>query len=77
MQIMTSWKEEGILLGRSEGEAKIVLLLLGNIFGNQLESEIEGLSAEALEKLAGTLLGFRKFQDLVDWLDGNAQSTMS
>jgi hypothetical protein len=81
MQIMTSWKEEGrqegILLGRSEGEAKIVLRLLGRLFGDQLESEVERIEAlpvETLEELADALLGFKQFQDLVGWLDGNAQT---
>ncbi len=67
MEIVTSWKLEGI----EEGELKIILRLLTRRIGEiaaELQSQIRQLSLIQLEDLAEALLDFEAQTDLVAWL---------
>lgn len=71
MEIVTSWKLEGIEEGLQQGELKIVLRLLTRRMGEiaaELQSQIRQLSLIQLEDLAEALLDFEAQTDLVAWL---------
>jgi flagellar biosynthesis/type III secretory pathway protein FliH len=75
MELTTSWKEEGIELGRAEGRAEgalaIVLLLLAKRLGPlppATAARVHALPAAPLQALAEAVLDFETAQDLEHWL---------
>jgi predicted transposase/invertase (TIGR01784 family) len=58
--------------GKTETGSKIILLLLQQKFGEvalEIQRQIEDLSVEQLEVLAGEILGFNAVEDLQNWLE--------
>ena len=85
MEIMTSWKEEGLQQGlqqglqegKKEGETTLLLLLLQKRIGMVSEAithQIKKLSLAQLESLAVALLDFHTEADLQAWFDANVTS---
>jgi predicted transposase YdaD len=79
MELTTSWKEEGrqegLLEGRQEGEALVVLRQLRRRCGDipaLVESKLRALSSLDLEDLADALLDFSSLAELERWLDDRA-----
>lgn len=75
MQIVTSWMEEGIEIGKQqgigEGKLSLVMRLLPRRVGMltpELEARVKQLSVSQLEDLAVALLDFASVQDLTAWL---------
>lgn len=74
MEIITSWKREGIEEGKREGELNIILQLLGYRLGTlapELEAWVKELPSPKLEELGKALFDFTKVEDLVGWLDSH------
>jgi hypothetical protein len=76
MEIMTSWKEEGIeiglQIGEQKGSTKILLRQLNKRLGKldgTIESMISKLSSEKLEELSDSLFDFKDIKDLRLWLN--------
>ena len=72
MQITTSWKEEGRLEGKLEGQALTILRLLDRKIGTLPESittQIKSLESSQLDALTEELLDFNTLDDLVQWLN--------
>ncbi|ACK69690.1 conserved hypothetical protein [Gloeothece citriformis PCC 7424] len=73
-EALAEGEEKGIILGKQQGEANLVLRLLTRRFGEispTLVEGIRGLSVEQLEDLAEALLDFRSEEDLRQWLQVN------
>ncbi|WP_225880482.1 DUF4351 domain-containing protein [Anabaenopsis elenkinii] len=75
MQIVTSWMEEGIEIGKQqgieEGKLSLVMRLLPRRVGMltpELEAMVKQLSVSELEDLAVALLDFTSVEDLTAWL---------
>lgn len=67
MEIVTSWKEEGI----QEGTARALLRVLARRFGPvpaELAARVGALPVDALDRLAEELLDFSTLADLERWL---------
>ncbi len=74
MQLTTSWKEEGILEGRQQGQLQLVLRLLARRVGDLPEAtiaQIQQLSIAQRESLGDALLDFSSFEDLTHWFQQN------
>jgi len=77
MELTTSWKEEGIEIGRQEGrqrECQLILRQLRRRFGMlspELEARINQLPIEKLEALGESLVDFASMIDMDAWLAGN------
>jgi succinate dehydrogenase flavin-adding protein (antitoxin of CptAB toxin-antitoxin module) len=79
MELTTSWKREGIQIGRQEGiqigetraTLNMVTRLLRKRFGAAFvshEKQLEGLTQAQLEDLGEALLDFKDTGDLAQWL---------
>jgi predicted transposase YdaD len=78
MELTTSWKEEGMEIGRQEGrqeglqrEQQFILRLLKRRFGDlapELESAIGQLPVDRLEELGEAYVDFPSIADLKRWL---------
>ncbi|MDQ2687169.1 MAG: Rpn family recombination-promoting nuclease/putative transposase [Armatimonadota bacterium] len=71
MEIMTSWKEEGLLEGRQLGIGTTIQRQLRRRFGplsEVTEARVSALPTERLEDLAEALLDFTTLTDLDVWL---------
>ena len=71
MEMTTSWKEEGRLEGRQEGQLRLMERLLKRQCGTlskTTKSKLQELPSGKLEKLADTLLDFKSSEDLESWL---------
>lgn len=67
MEIMTSWKKEGVQLG----SVNIILRLLNKRFGKidkSTENTLSKLSVKNLEELSESLFDFKDVNDLQVWL---------
>ncbi|MEW6209109.1 MAG: DUF4351 domain-containing protein [Acidobacteriota bacterium] len=67
MEIVTSWMEQGIKIGRRQGEQTIILRQLNrrlSAVGVRLQSRIRRLPVEKLEALADVLFDFKETDDL-------------
>ena len=80
MQIVTSWMEEGIeqglVRGRQEGEATLVLKMLTRRFGEldeSTEARIRSLPVTGLEALGEAIFDFASVADVTAWLDQYSQ----
>jgi predicted transposase YdaD len=74
MQITTSWKEEGRIEGRIEGQSNTILRLLNRKFGslpNEIATQINSLEPNQLNSLTEDLLDFETFDDLEQWLSNS------
>ncbi|KAI9129068.1 DUF4351 domain-containing protein [Acaryochloris sp. CCMEE 5410] len=72
MQTLTSWEEKGLIRGRQEGEATIVLQQLDYKFGKlppEVEAQIQSLAIHQIEALCKALLDFGEIDDLIAWLE--------
>ncbi|MGL6341206.1 MAG: Rpn family recombination-promoting nuclease/putative transposase, partial [Waterburya sp.] len=76
MQITTSWKEQGIIEGRTEGklegQSSTILRLLNRKLGNLPEgisTQIKSLEQNQLDVLTEDLLDFETLDDLNQWLN--------
>jgi len=70
MELTTSWKEEGLELGR-ERESQLVLRLLRKRFGAldpEMEARIRQFSFERLEELGEACLDLTSLSELKDWI---------
>ena len=70
MELTTSWKEEGIEIGR-EQERQLILRMLRKRFGPlepEWEARIGQFSFEQLGELGEALVDFASRQDLRTWL---------
>lgn len=70
MEIVTSWRKEGL----EQGERRLVLRLLRKRLGalhRGTEERIEALPPEAVEPLGEALLDFGCRDDLESWLQGH------
>jgi hypothetical protein len=75
MQIVTSWMEQGIAQGRTEGERSLVLRQLIRklcTLPASVEAQVQALDLPQLEALGEALLDFTQLSDLTDWLQGNS-----
>lgn len=66
-------KEEGL----EEGEIKLILLLLGQRFGevsSEIRSQIAKLSVEELDRLAVEILSFKNREDVEKWLEDRTEN---
>jgi hypothetical protein len=74
MELTTSWKEEGIKIGRREGrqrECELILRMLRKRLGIlkcATEARIRELSFDKLEGLGVASLDFTSAADLKNWL---------
>src|SRR4051794_30652109 len=71
MELTTSWKEEGILIGRRQGVQDMVLRLLRRRFGDPTPERVDRvrqLSAAKVEELGDALLDFKTPADVDAWL---------
>ena len=67
--------EQGIERGKIEGEIGLIMRLLVRRVGEvtlEVQTRIQGLSAEQLDDLGEALLDFRSQEDLIGWLDSAA-----
>ncbi len=78
MQIVTSWMEQGIAEGRTEGklegEQSAILRQLARRIGDvtaDQQAQIRALSIYQLEALTEALLGFSQPDELTNWLHTN------
>jgi Domain of unknown function (DUF4351) len=77
MEIVTSWMEEGLEKGLSQGlenERKLVLRQLRTKLGDlgaSAVAQIETLPRDLVEELGEALLGFAVHSDLDDWLQSH------
>ena len=74
MQITTSWKEEGILEGRLEGQSATLLRLLKRKFAGLSEEtaeQVKSLELNQLDSLTEDLLDFQSVDDLHNWLENS------
>lgn len=80
MEMMTSWKEEGIEIGLQQGlqrETELVLRLIKKKFGNlkkTREKQILSLPIEKVEELCEALFDFKNTDDLQMWLNRVSQN---
>jgi predicted transposase YdaD len=81
MELTTSWKEEGIKIGRAEGKAEgrreMVLEQLNFRFGElktPFRKQILALSEAKIQELAKAIFEFKSLNDLTSWLDQNQGS---
>ena len=68
MQIVTSWMEKGIQLG----EQKVIKMLLKQRFphiNESVESRINDLFSEQIEKLACIVFKLQSLEDFIKWLN--------
>lgn len=77
MQIVTSWMEQGIAEGRTEGRTEearsLILRQLARRVGTLpagVEAQVQALALPQLEALGEALLDFAEAGDLVGWLRG-------
>ena len=73
-EALAEGEEKGIVLGKQQGEANLVLLMLNSRFRNippSIIEQIRGLSIEQLESLGQALLDFGSEDDLKQWLEQN------
>jgi predicted transposase YdaD len=77
MEIVTSWMQEGIevgkLAGKLEGEFAIITRQLNRRIGlvtPELQERLKQLSTTQLEDLAEALSDFSSVEDLLAWLKG-------
>lgn len=73
MEIMTSWKEEGVQLG----SVNIILRQLNKRFGKidkSTENTLSKLSVKNLEELSESLFDFKDVSDLQVWLNRASQN---
>ena len=71
MEMTTSWKEEGLMEGRQEGQLRLMERLLKRrcgILSKATKSKLQELPAGKLDKLADALLDFKSSEDLESWL---------
>ncbi len=71
MEIVTSWKKEGLEEGLAQGERNLVLRLLRKQVGRLPSAaikQIEALPKDQIEELGEALLGFTCRGDLDAWL---------
>ena len=84
MEIVTSWMEEGIVIGRQEGEVigqhkgEVLLILrqLTRRFGEldeRTEARVRSLPVANLETLSDAIFDFTSAADVVTWLDQFSQ----
>lgn len=80
MNIMTSWKregiQEGIKEGIQEGRATLLIEMLNYRLGQlapEVESRIKELPGPKIEELAKALFDFTQMPDLINWLDSHKQ----
>jgi predicted transposase YdaD len=69
--------EEGLLKGRQDGEARLILRLLAHRFGKlapEIETQIQTLPLNQLEELGEVLLSLGSPSDLRDWLQSHSQT---
>ncbi|MGL5836136.1 MAG: DUF4351 domain-containing protein, partial [Waterburya sp.] len=72
MQITTSWKEQGIVEGKLEGQSSTILRLLNRKLGNlpeEISAQVKSLEQNQLDVLTEDLLDFETFDDLNRWLN--------
>ena len=72
LEISTSWKEEGLLQGREEGQEQIVVRLLTRKCGpiaEEIEARVRDLPPARLLELADALLDFTGMDDLLQFLN--------
>jgi len=76
MELTTSWKREGIEIGRKEGlvegERELLVRLLKHRFGElgpELEGQVKALSLGQIEDLSIAMLDFKSRDELVGWLN--------
>lgn len=79
MEIMTSWKreglEQGLEQGRREGEIALATRLLERKIGElpaSVKQEISQLKLERLEELGEALLDFSSLAELESWLQAHS-----
>jgi hypothetical protein len=73
MEIVTSWMQEGIEVGKLEGEFAIITRQLNRRIGlvtPELQERLKQLSTTELEDLAEALFDFSSMDDLLIWLNG-------
>lgn len=74
MEVLTSWEERGVEIGRQQEAATFVLRLLTRRFGSlaaEQEEQIKALSTIKLEGLGEALLDFAGQAELIAWLQQN------
>jgi hypothetical protein len=72
MELTTSWKQEGIEIGRTEGEFDLLIRQLTHRFGElepALEAQVRALSRGQIEDLGIAMLDFKSRDELVNWLE--------
>ena len=72
VQLTTSWKEEGIALGITQGQCSTILRQLNRKLGqidDGLQGRIQLMPRKQLDSLAEDLLDFQSTNDLKQWLD--------
>lgn len=70
MEIMTSWKEEGIEIGEQLGKIELLTILLKEKVGKvnkTVQQQINKLSTEQLTEFAKALLNFKSEKDVENW----------
>ncbi len=71
MELTTSWKEEGRIEGRQEGQSNTVLRQLNRKLGSlpdTIAMQIKSLELDRLDALTEDLLDFNSLEDLQVWL---------
>ncbi len=71
MELTTSWKEEGRIEGRQEGQSNTVLRQLNRKLGSlpsAIATQIKSLELDRLDALTEDLLDFNSLEDLQTWL---------
>jgi hypothetical protein len=71
MEIVTSWKEEGLQQGLQQEAAVLVSRILNRKLGGlpkSTETRLRSMSKEQLEELGVALLEFNTLKDLNSWL---------
>jgi hypothetical protein len=74
MQITTSWKEEGRVEGKKDGQVATILRLLNRKLGNlpeKIVTRIKSLESSQLDVLTEDLLDFETLNDLNHWLSNS------
>ncbi len=76
MEIMTSWKREGIQQGIQQGKVNLLRLLLsqrlGSPLGPELEERLAKLPESSLDELTLAVRDFNDTDDLTAWLDSHS-----
>ncbi|HLK61227.1 MAG TPA: DUF4351 domain-containing protein [Chthonomonadaceae bacterium] len=71
MQLMSSFRREGIQIGQHQGKESVIVRLMSRRFGvisPEITKRLDALSSDQLDELTDNLLDFTSIADVENWL---------